>query len=231
MSLATPEAFAADPGLVWRFYSYRRHMALSVNPNPAHYALAELARTLPGFMTLSQNVDGLSPRADHPRDQLKLLHGSLFEVKCSNRRCGYVEENYTDPIVPALDLPAGDKDLTSNEYLKKEGKLDISDPTVKISEIDRKDLPTCPQCQKALLRPGVVWFGEALPSRVIDEVEAYLDEADPVDLIIVIGTGAKVYPAAGYIQQARQKKARVCVVNMGERRCATEETQKIELTM
>lgn len=58
VSLATPEAFAEDPGLVWQFYSYRRHMALQAQPNPAHYALAELARRKRGFLTLSQNVDG-----------------------------------------------------------------------------------------------------------------------------------------------------------------------------
>ena len=56
-SLATPEAFQRDPGLVWQFYSYRRHMALEVKPNPAHYALAELAKRK-NFLTLSQNVDG-----------------------------------------------------------------------------------------------------------------------------------------------------------------------------
>lgn len=56
-SLATPEAFQRDPGLVWQFYSYRRHMALGVKPNPAHYALAELAKRK-NFLTLSQNVDG-----------------------------------------------------------------------------------------------------------------------------------------------------------------------------
>ena len=58
-SLATPEAFQRDPGLVWQFYSYRRHVALGVKPNPAHYALAELARKK-NFLTLSQNVDGTS---------------------------------------------------------------------------------------------------------------------------------------------------------------------------
>lgn len=57
-SLATPQAFEADPGLVWQFYSYRRHMALKAKPNAAHYALAELARKRDGFITLSQNVDG-----------------------------------------------------------------------------------------------------------------------------------------------------------------------------
>jgi hypothetical protein len=59
-SLATPQAFRHDPGLVWQFYSYRRHMALQAKPNLAHYALAELARKKPNFVTLSQNVDGRS---------------------------------------------------------------------------------------------------------------------------------------------------------------------------
>ena len=40
--VATPEAFAADPALVWRFYSERRRRHETVAPNPAHFALAEL---------------------------------------------------------------------------------------------------------------------------------------------------------------------------------------------
>lgn len=64
--LATPEAFSADPGLVWQFYSYRRHMALKAKPNPAHYALAELARKKEGFLTLSQNVDGTNNPTQPP---------------------------------------------------------------------------------------------------------------------------------------------------------------------
>lgn len=58
MSLATPEAFSENPGLVWQFYSYRRHMALNAKPNRAHYALAKLAKMNKNFITLSQNVDG-----------------------------------------------------------------------------------------------------------------------------------------------------------------------------
>lgn len=58
VSLATPTAFNENPGLVWQFYSYRRHMALKAKPNAAHYALAELAKRKKGFLTLTQNVDG-----------------------------------------------------------------------------------------------------------------------------------------------------------------------------
>lgn len=67
--LATPEAFSRNPGLVWQFYSYRRHMALQVEPNPAHYALAELARRKRGFLTLSQNVDGMYSPREHDNYQ------------------------------------------------------------------------------------------------------------------------------------------------------------------
>ena len=47
-----------------------------------------------------------------------------------------------------------------------------------------------------LLRPGVVWFGEPLPENTLQEIDAWIDQAK-VDLMLVIGTTARVYPAAG----------------------------------
>ena len=212
MSLATPGAFNEDPGLVWQFYSYRRHMSLQATPNPAHYALAELARKVPGVQTLSQNVDGLSQRAEHPPKQLQLLHGSLFDVKCTSKLCGYIRQDFTDPIAPALEIPTGDVDPTSN----KAREQDVSDISVPILRLKPKDLPQCPKCNENLLRPGVVWFGETLPFTVLDTVEAYLSTPERIDLMLVIGTSAKVHPAAGYIDEARDRGARVAVINMDE---------------
>lgn len=93
-------------------------------------------------------------------------------------------------------------------------ELDISDDRIEIPQLDPKDLPHCPQCKEGLLRPGVVWFGEMLPERVLREISDFIDESSKIDLILVIGTSAKVYPAAGYIDKAREKGARVAVVNM-----------------
>lgn len=206
---------------VTRFYNYRRHMALSVQPNAAHYALAEFARKMPGFQCLSQNVDGLSPRANHPPEQLQLLHGNLFRLRCQSRVCGFSEDNYTDPVVPALAIPTDGSDPTTTDSQAQKAKdLDISDPNVPIPSLKVKDLPQCPQCKERMLRPGVVWFGENLPKTVLNNVENFLeartDKGQPakIDMIIVIGTSAKVFPAAGYIDEARDKGARVCVVNM-----------------
>jgi NAD+-dependent protein deacetylase sirtuin 5 len=233
--LATPQAFDADPALVWQFYSYRRHMALKAKPNKAHYALAELAKRRPGFWSLSQNVDGkilkrnrcceilskltvtlgLSPRAGHPRSSLHLLHGSLFDIKCTGFYCKYFEpDNYVDPIVPALALPTDESDPTTNKArTEHEKELDIADENVVLPELALRDLPHCPSCQKDLLRPGVVWFGERLPEKTLQAVDGWIGSSPTIDLILVIGTSAKVYPAAAYVDRARHKGARVAVIN------------------
>lgn len=58
--LATMRAFRTDPGLVWLFYGYRRHMTLRADANDGHKALAALARENKDFMCLTQNVDSKS---------------------------------------------------------------------------------------------------------------------------------------------------------------------------
>jgi NAD-dependent SIR2 family protein deacetylase len=118
--------------------------------------------------------------------------------------------------VPALAIPTDGSDPTTNEaQAKTQGKdLDISDPNVPIPSLKSKDLPLCPKCKEHILRPGVVWFGENLPRDVLNNVDNFLGQEAKIDLIMVIGTSAKVFPAAGYIDDARDRGARVCVVNM-----------------
>lgn len=54
-----------------------------------------------------------------------------------------------------------------------------------------------PHCEcGALLRPGVVWFGEALPEDAVARAVATIRRAD---LLLVIGTSGVVYPAAGFV--------------------------------
>lgn len=180
---------------------------------------------------------GLSQRADHPTEQLHLLHGSLFNVKCTSFYCKYSRDNdFTDPIVPALAIPRGSEpelstgDKTGEEssrslhsalesgreqWTEQSGgaELDISDENVPIPELSRDVLPHCPNCKDGLLRPGVVWFGEPLPMHTLRAIDQWLGAGD-VDLILVIGTSSRVYPAAGYVDKARMKGARVAVVNM-----------------
>jgi NAD-dependent deacetylase len=80
--VATREGFAADPALVWRFYSERRAQAAAALPNRAHRALAELEDRLGDrFLLATQNVDGLHQRAGSQR--VVEMHGSLWRTRCA----------------------------------------------------------------------------------------------------------------------------------------------------
>lgn len=93
-------------------------------------------------------------------------------------------------------------------------RANLLDPNAKDQTIPRSQLPHCPKCTTNLLRPGVVWFGEALPQETINAIQAWIVESEKIDLMLVIGTTAEVYPAAGYIERARLRGARVAVINM-----------------
>ena len=68
--------------------------------------------------------------------------------------------------------------------------------------------PRCPAC-KGLARPGVVWFGETLDPADLQRADA----ATRCDVLLVIGTSAVVYPAAGLIGLARTRGAFVIEIN------------------
>ncbi|MDP3277117.1 MAG: NAD-dependent deacylase [Deltaproteobacteria bacterium] len=81
--VASPEGFAKDPTMVWRFYSERRARAATVAPNPGHIALAKLQRDLGDRMMLvTQNVDGLHQRAGS--DPVTEIHGGLYKTRCTH---------------------------------------------------------------------------------------------------------------------------------------------------
>ena len=143
--LATPEAFARDPALVWTWYAERRQGVRAAQPNAAHRAIAALAQITRDHLVVTQNVDDLHERGGSPAERLVHIHGEIFETRCT--ACRYSTRD------------------------------DIAADT----------LPRCPQCG-ALCRPGVVWFGEALPHAPLARVEAFL--AEPVDLVLLIGTTA-----------------------------------------
>src|SRR5690606_4962346 len=81
MRLATPEAFAADPALVWAWYAWRMALVAPARPTAGHLALAALANVHPDVRVVTQNVDDLHERAGSV--DVVHLHGSLFRPRCS----------------------------------------------------------------------------------------------------------------------------------------------------
>lgn len=165
--LATPEAFARDPELVWQWYDWRRDTVAQTKPNPGHMALIELERNIQDFTLITQNVDGLHDLAGSSRP-LK-LHGDIWELRCTS--CNYKGVNRE---VPLPQIP--------------------------------------PRCKcGSLLRPSIVWFGEALPSDVLEQAWSVSEQAD---LFLVVGTSALVHPAASLPLVAGRCGARVVEINM-----------------
>ena len=164
--LATPEAFERDPKFVWDWYEFRRELVRQAEPNPGHFALAELARRVPRFTLVTQNVDGLHQRAGSTG--VLEYHGNILRDRCC------VEQVIADR-----------------------------------SEDSRHGLPRCAACG-GLLRPDVVWFGEAIPR---GPMLAAADAAESCDVFLSIGTSSLVYPAAGLAESALRAGATVIEVN------------------
>ncbi|MFB3127135.1 MAG: NAD-dependent deacetylase [Candidatus Acidiferrales bacterium] len=167
--LATPEAFARGPRLVWEWYDWRRARVAKAEPNPGHLALAQLERRVPDFTLITQNVDGLHQRAGSRR--VLKLHGDIWTLHCLG--CGLEETNHD---VPLREIP--------------------------------------PRCScGGLFRPGVVWFGEALPADVLRHA---MEAAAHAQVFLVVGTSAVVQPAASLPLLAQQNGAKLVEVNLEE---------------
>jgi NAD-dependent deacetylase len=71
----------------------------------------------------------------------------------------------------------------------------------------------CPACAEPKLRPDIVWFGEQLPTAVLDKIYERLKICDA---ILVVGTSGQVYPAAGFAIEVRRREGHVIEINVDE---------------
>jgi NAD-dependent deacetylase len=170
--LATPEAFARDPKLVWEWYRERRHRIRNAQPNAAHTAIRRLAQHADEFLLVTQNVDDLHARAGLPKEKMVQIHGDIFGTRCSRCDFGFTERKHDQ----GQDQEPGVERFGLRGHVR----------ALKAATCRRT--PKCPQCD-ALMRPGVVWFGEQLPWNEVQRVETYLDRG-VCDLVIVAGTTA-----------------------------------------
>jgi NAD-dependent deacetylase len=168
--ISSADGWRRHPEKVWAWYLWRHHMMKSVDPNPAHRAVAAW-QDCAEVHVITQNVDDLHERAGSTR--VHHLHGSLFQFRCDRCQQPYLGE------LPAMPAP-----------------------------VETIEPPTC-ACG-GLIRPEVVWFGEALPTEAWKRsVEAVMT----ADVAIVVGTSAVVYPAAGLPELALANGIPVIEVN------------------
>jgi NAD-dependent deacetylase len=163
-ALATPAGFDADPPLVWGWYESRRQQVMRAQPNAGHLALAQLQRQRPGWQVVTQNVDDLHERAALA---VGADAGNVLHLHGSlfAARCHHCGQPHA--------LPAGRSDVPAQD--------------------SRLPPPRCSACGGPV-RPGVVWFGEALPHAAWARAEAAVRGCGAM---LVVGTSGVVHPAAG----------------------------------
>jgi NAD-dependent deacetylase len=202
--VATPEAFARDPMLVWKFYSMRRIQAALAKPNPAHLSLASYAAQVDAPRTIqlvTQNVDVLHERVPNSHSLEPIcMHGSLNQSRCSHCGTVYLDDHaYFD---------------AAGNYAPQETNL--CDPGQRASmnylhqfRLEYRDFLPISPCCRAPIRPHIVWFGE-IPMQ-LDKIFRQLEQ---IDLFISIGTSGQVYPAAAFAQLAKASGATTLCLNL-----------------
>lgn len=182
--LATERAFRANPALVWTWYMWRWHLVNGVTPNAGHNAIARwqqhLGATHGSLTVATQNVDDLHERGG--ASNVLHLHGSLDAFRC-------IDCHRATAFTPGT--------------LESKCTQDFDDENL-LTPV------ACQHCATGVLRPGVVWFGEALPEEAFERA---IDQLQTAELVVVIGSSGLVQPAASLPLIGRDAGAKLIEIN------------------
>jgi NAD+-dependent protein deacetylase sirtuin 4 len=197
--------FVRNPAVRRRYWArslngYRRFR--DAQPNSGHLALAAMERAGRLHWLVTQNVDRLHTRAGSRR--VIELHGENSTVQCI--KCDYREPRSQTQARLEWD----------NRHLHL--------PADETGDAEDVVAPLCPQCG-SLLKPTVVFFGETLPS---DVVQRSFDAVAAGDALLVVGSSLTVWSGYRLVRAACDEDKPVYIINIGETRADNEATLKIE---
>lgn len=159
----------------WRILVGEGHFS-DIEPNKAHFAIAEMEELGKLDCVITQNIDNLHQKAGNSSERVFELHGNMKWVRC-------------------LDCHA----LFPIDYVEKMLK-------------DGMEEPPCRKCY-GTLKPDVVFFGEALPEHAMEAATLHSSDCD---LFIVVGSSLLVRPAALMPMYAKDGRAKLVIINIGE---------------
>ncbi len=177
-------------------------------PNAAHRALAQWSQVT-GLIT--QNVDRLHQKAGHAH--VLELHGALADVRCLACRATIDR----DELQRTLEH-ANPHALAWNYTLFADGDADLPDAVV-------RDFVVPPCACGGVLKPDVVFFGDAVPRPRVEDAFARLDAAD---VLLVIGSSLTVFSGYRFVLRAKEHGQPVAVLNLGPTRADADAVVKIE---
>ncbi len=131
-------------------------------------------------------------------------HRALVDLQAQVNEFTLVTQN-----VDGLHQRAGSQNVIEFHGNLFDDRCFVEGRVVKNAKQNSSEIPTCPECG-GNLRPGVVWFGEAIPQIALHDATK---AASGCDLFFSIGTSALVWPAAGLAETARANGATIVEIN------------------
>ena len=189
----------------WRWFS-------KANTNETHQALARMERLGHVFQLVTQNVDGLHQKAGS-RAVID-LHGRLDRVVCIDCRFTYSRQSIQHRL-----------ESHNQAYANLVGHIS-PDGDAELDEInfDQFKVPNCEQCG-GVLKPDVVFFGEAVPGETVKQAYAMVSQADA---LLVVGSSLMVYSGYRFCRAALEQKKPVAIINQGRTRIDDQSVLKFE---
>jgi len=198
-------AFSAEPAVRQRYWARSlvgwRHFG-HAEPNATHRALARLEVAGRIDLLVTQNVDGLHQRAGSAR--VVDLHGRLDTVRCM--ACG---ETLPRAGLQSQLVAMNPGWLERTARVGPDGDVDLE-----AGDFETFRVPDCAHCG-GLLKPDVVFFGEAVPR---GRVEAAYEGVRRADALLVVGSSLMVYSGYRFVQAAAEAGKPIAAVNLGRTR-------------
>lgn len=184
----------------------------AAQPNAGHTALTTLERA--GIVTgvITQNVDRLHHAAGSER--VIELHGCLHRVRCLGCDAIVARAAVQERLVAANPELAAAQVETAPD-----GDAELpADRTTSFRVV------ACEQCG-GVLRPDVVFFGESVPARTVEDAYALVEAADA---LLVIGSSLAVFSGYRFVRRAHDRGLPIAIVNLGETRGDPYATARID---
>jgi NAD-dependent SIR2 family protein deacetylase len=181
-----------------------------VAPNAGHHALAAMERSGAVSGVITQNVDGLHRKAGS-RTVVE-LHGRLAQVACLG--CGSrFDREWHQRRLAALN-PAFDPTPLA---LAPDGDVDLG-------SVAGYRVASCPRCC-GVLKPDVVFFGEAVPR---DRVTRGFEMVDAAEALLIAGSSLTVLSGYRFARHAHARGIPIVIVNRGSTRADKLATLKLD---
>jgi NAD-dependent protein deacetylase/lipoamidase len=182
---------------------YRSQTGLWTRIDPMEYASIDAFRSDPAKVWSHYGPRLESLLAAEPNEG----HRALAELQERGIVHAIVTQN-----VDMLHTRAGSRDVVEVHGSIRTASCQVCGARYTVDQVlELLPFPTCPVCD-GVLKPDVVFFGELLPQRAMDQ--AY-ELAAAADLLLVVGSTLEVYPVAGLPETTLTSGGRLAIVNRG----------------